>query len=75
MIYGAVTREDPIGYILCSMWIVISYVRYFSLVLLEVELQEMRQFLQKGVRKDIQKFLKENKEHLINRLNEQEDED
>ena len=76
MVYGAFTREDPIGYILCAMWIVISYVRYYSVVLLEVELQEMRQFLQKDVRKDIQKFLKENKERLINHLNEQqEDED
>lgn len=73
MIYGALTREDPIGYVLCAMWVIVSYVRYNMLVMANVEMQEIMHHNMDKVRKDLQKFLKENKEHLLNKLNEEEE--
>ncbi len=73
MIYGAVTREDPIGYIISTMWIIVSYVRYNMNVTLEAELQAIRKHMMQDVRKDLKKFLKENKEHLIKKINESEE--
>ena len=73
MIYGALTREDPIGYIISTMWIIVSYVRYNMNVTLESELQKVKEFMMEGVRKDLRKFLKENKEHLIKKINESEE--
>jgi hypothetical protein len=74
MIYGALTREDPIGYIISTMWIIVSYVRYNMNVTLESELQHVKMHMMEGVRKDLKKFLKENKEYLINKIKEQEEE-
>jgi hypothetical protein len=74
MIYGALTREDPIGYIISTMWIIVSYVRYNANVTLESELQHLRSHAMEGIRKDLKKFLKENKEYLINKIKEQEEE-
>jgi hypothetical protein len=73
MIYGALTREDPIGYIISTMWIIVSYVRYNTNVILESDLQHLRNHAMEGVRKDLKKFLKENKEYLINKIKEQEE--
>lgn len=73
MIYGAFTKDDPFGYILCAMWVVVSYVRYNMLVTANVELEAIKQHIMSDVRKDLKKFLKENKEHLINKLNQEEE--
>jgi len=70
MIYNAFTREDPLGYSLCALWVMISYVRYNMLVTSESELQAARDHVMENVRKDLKKFLKENKEYLINKINE-----
>lgn len=72
MIYGAFTREDPIGYLLCAMWIIVSYVRYNMLVVANVEMQEIMQHNMDKVRKDLQNFLKENKDDLVKKLNDLE---
>jgi hypothetical protein len=74
MIYGALTREDPIGYIISTMWIIVSYVRYNANVILESDLQKLKEVMMSGVRKDLKKFLKENKEYLINKIKEHEEE-
>jgi hypothetical protein len=42
VVYAAFTKEDPIGYILSAMWVIISYVRYNLLVTAEAELQMVR---------------------------------
>jgi hypothetical protein len=44
------------------------------LVTTESELQHLRNHAMEGVRKDLKKFLKENKEYLINKIKEQEEE-
>jgi hypothetical protein len=74
MIYGALTREDPIGYIISTMWIIVSYIRYNANVILESDLQKLKEVMMSGVRKDLKKFLKENKEYLINKIKEHEEE-
>jgi hypothetical protein len=74
MIYGAVTREDPIGYIISTMWIIVSYVRYNMNVTLEAELQHIKSHMMDNMRKDLRKFLKENKEHLIDKIKEHKEE-
>jgi hypothetical protein len=73
MIYGALTKDDPVGYILCAMWVIVSYVRYNMLVTANVELEAAKEHIMTEVRKDLKKFLKENKEHLINKLNQDEE--
>lgn len=72
MVYGAFTQQDPIGYILCAMWVIVSYVRYNMLVIANAEMQEIMHHNMEKVRKDLQKFLKENKEHLVKKLNDLE---
>jgi hypothetical protein len=73
MVYNAFTREDPLGYSLCALWVMISYVRYNMLVTANVELDAAKEHIMDEVRKDLKKFLKENKEHLINKLNQDEE--
>lgn len=72
MIYAAFTKEDPIGYILCAMWVVVSYVRYNMLVMANADNDAMRAHNMDKIRKDLQKFLKENKEDLVKKLNDLE---
>jgi hypothetical protein len=56
------------------MWIIVSYVRYNANVILESDLQKLKEVMMSGVRKDLKKFLKENKEYLINKIKEHEEE-
>ena len=72
MIYGAFTQIDPIGYVLCAMWVIVSYVRYNMLVMANADNDALRAHNMDKVRKDLQKFLKENKDDLVKKLNDVE---
>jgi ABC-type siderophore export system fused ATPase/permease subunit len=74
MVYGAFTQLDPIGYLLCAMWVIVSYVRYNMLVAEQVKTRELASHNMEKIRKDLQKFLKENKEHLVKTINNLEEE-
>ena len=74
MVYGAFTKEDPIGYLLCGMWVIISYIRYNMLILAQVQLREIAHHNMEKIRKDLQKFLKENKDDLVKTINNLEEE-
>jgi hypothetical protein len=45
VIYAAFTKDDPVGYILSAMWIVVSYVRYNLLVTAEVKLEMLEHYI------------------------------
>lgn len=74
MVYGAFTQQDPIGYILCAMWVVVSYVRYNMLVAEQVKSRELASHNMDKIRKDLKKFLNENKDRLVRDLNKMEEE-
>lgn len=43
VIYAAFTKDDPFGYILSAMWVIVSYVRYNLLVTAEVRLDMLKE--------------------------------
>jgi hypothetical protein len=45
VVYAAFTKEDPIGYILSALWVIVSYVRYNLLVTAEVKLEMLENYL------------------------------
>jgi hypothetical protein len=45
VIYAAFTKDDPVGYILSAMWIIVSYVRYNLLVTAEIRLEMLEHYI------------------------------
>jgi hypothetical protein len=45
VVYAAFTKDDPFGYILSALWVIVSYVRYNLLVTAEVKLEMLENYL------------------------------